>query len=556
MKNWSTKKTFIAFLISWFVINILQAVFTEITSDEAYYTLYGKHLSWGYFDHPPMVGLITHISSLLFSGNLGVRFITVVLQLGTLLFTWQLLDNKDKSTTKVSYFFLIAGSICMFSVYGFMTTPDVPLLFFTAFFLVAYKNYLQKDNWGNVLLITIAMAGLVYSKYQAVLVIGFVILSNLRLLTNYKFWLAGFTALLILTPHFYWQYANNFPSLKYHLVDRSDGFGWFYLVEYIPNQLAVFNPFILGASIYVLIKYKNTNLFERALYFLIIGFIGFFFLTAFRGHVEPHWTIAAAIPMIILLSNHSIEDIKLTKFIRKFIFPSLLLILIARVLLITPLLPNSLRLSGKEAKYKAIGKVAGDMPVIFTGSFQKPALYTFFTGKEAHVVSSIYRQTQFDLWRFDKKFQHKPVFICLEHKGKSTTYKYNGGTFNGFTTSDLQIVNDLKVDFNTTMNSINVGDTISIVFTIDNPTKDTINFNHPEFPVQVCTSYVLHKNISIQAVTLSEPITILKPNEKITRTLKTIVPDLPPKTYQFGISLCNFFGASINSHFIKINVQK
>lgn len=53
-------------LFIWFIINLLQGVFTEIQEDEAYYALYGEHLAWGYFDHPPMVGLMTFLSGLHF----------------------------------------------------------------------------------------------------------------------------------------------------------------------------------------------------------------------------------------------------------------------------------------------------------------------------------------------------------------------------------------------------------------------------------------------------------------------------------------------------------
>ena len=45
------------FICIWFIVNLLQGIFTEIQEDEAYYALYGEHLAWGYFDHPPMVGL-------------------------------------------------------------------------------------------------------------------------------------------------------------------------------------------------------------------------------------------------------------------------------------------------------------------------------------------------------------------------------------------------------------------------------------------------------------------------------------------------------------------
>ncbi|NOR75149.1 MAG: hypothetical protein GQ525_08310, partial [Draconibacterium sp.] len=34
----------------WFAINILQAIFTGLHSDESYYWMYSQNLDWGFFD--------------------------------------------------------------------------------------------------------------------------------------------------------------------------------------------------------------------------------------------------------------------------------------------------------------------------------------------------------------------------------------------------------------------------------------------------------------------------------------------------------------------------
>src|SRR5215831_17976091 len=126
------KGPFILLLATWLLLNFLQAIYTEINPDEAYYFLYGKHLDWGYYDHPPMVALIARISSLFFNGNLGVRFITVLLQIPTLILIWLQLDKKEFSDNRsVLFFFIISASLVLFGAYGFTTTPDAPLLFFT-----------------------------------------------------------------------------------------------------------------------------------------------------------------------------------------------------------------------------------------------------------------------------------------------------------------------------------------------------------------------------------------------------------------------------------------
>ena len=55
------------FLAIWLVINLIQSYFTELAHDEAYYWMYSKYLSWGYFDHPPMIALIIKIGYAIWS---------------------------------------------------------------------------------------------------------------------------------------------------------------------------------------------------------------------------------------------------------------------------------------------------------------------------------------------------------------------------------------------------------------------------------------------------------------------------------------------------------
>ena len=223
-KKLQSNQLFYLLLLSWFLINIVQSILTEITNDETYYALWGNRLDWGYFDHPPMVAVFTAISSWLFSGNLGVRFMTVFIQLVVLLLIWKTIDLKSPSQSHVVRFFAIAASIVMFTAYGFITTPDVPLLFFIALFLWAYRLFLKDNGWMHAILLSAAMAGMIYSKYQAGLFILIIVFSNLRLLLNVKFWSSGIFAIILLLPHIVWQIEHDFPGFQYHLLDRSSGF--------------------------------------------------------------------------------------------------------------------------------------------------------------------------------------------------------------------------------------------------------------------------------------------------------------------------------------------
>ena len=190
------ERIFLCILALWLCADLLTALFAEIHADEAYYALYGAFLDWGYYDHPPMVALLTHCSSLLFGGNLGVRFCTTLLHAGTLWLVWKMLDEDTRSGPHAALEFgIIAASLTMLVVYGFITTPDVPLLFFTALFFFLYKHYLTRPGWALALAIGVTVAAMLYSKYMALLVVAFVLLSNLRLLRDIRVWCAAALAL-------------------------------------------------------------------------------------------------------------------------------------------------------------------------------------------------------------------------------------------------------------------------------------------------------------------------------------------------------------------------
>ena len=542
----------------WFVINLLQGIFTEIQEDEAYYALYGEHLAWGYFDHPPMVGLMTFLSSVFFSGTLGVRFFTIIASCLSLLVMWRIANldcfvvpprndakrqqNNSKlstdsklSTLNSKLFLIISFSIVMFNIYGFVTTPDASLILFSALFLRVYQRYLAEKSWKNALLMGLTMALMVYSKYHAFLLLGLIVLSNLKLLKDGKFWVACLLALALLTPHILWQVNNDFPSFKYHLAGRNEAFRWSYFLEYLPNQLLIFNPFTFGAIVYVLLKHKPwitssyllamthkpnahdpqkvgcdviaseakqsreripQKVFEQGLCFVIIGFFFFFWMMAFRGHVEPHWTIVCVIPIVVLVYRKALIDEKLKKYTKFVILPSLLLVLTFRILLLTPL-ADRFGYHGKEPYYRAIEQVAGDRPVVFRGSFQQPALYHYFTGKESSTLQSYYdRMTQYDLWQFDKAWAGKPVFICGHVIERSETYQVGNVKIEGFLTHDFSSANRLVTKFNIT-NVINEkmpvfhhGDTIRIDFSIYNPSEAAIDFQHKDFAKVIKAHYL------------------------------------------------------------------
>ena len=118
-----SKNTIYIFLALWALLNIIQATFMDLHPDEAYYWLYSKFMDWGYFDHPPMVALFIKMGDTLTHSAIGLRLVTVITTTTSFFLLWKIVKPY---TENIKLFILLAASIVLFHVYGFVTTPDSP----------------------------------------------------------------------------------------------------------------------------------------------------------------------------------------------------------------------------------------------------------------------------------------------------------------------------------------------------------------------------------------------------------------------------------------------
>ena len=527
-------------LATWGLINLLQGIFTELNYDEAYYWMFSKHLDWGYFDQPPMIAWFIRIGTLFLSHEIGVRIITVFAQLIVLILLWKMTGEKQPTPNKILLFFGIAGSVVMFVTYGFIATPDSPLLMFIALFLYSYQKFLKKESLGHTILLALAMTGMAYSKYHSILFVLFIVLSNLSLFRSKWFWMAAGLTLVLILPHLFWQYQNDFPSFTYQLVSRLRPFEWKYVLDYWPNQFFSFNPLFLGLSLYLIWRFRPLDTFEKGIYYVLAGFLLFFFVSALRGNVEPHWTISAAPGMIIIVYRRSINYTSIRKYVYRFLFPTIAIILLLRVALVIPFLPVNMKFHGEKAWAQKMQSIAGGRPVLFHNSYQKPSIYTFYTGQEASSLSSIdYRKTQYDLWNWDTSFYGKPVLLVTQNNDPySTRYIFpNGKKVYLHPADDFFAVNQLKVEIPQAFPGLmHVGDTISFQGSLFNPYTYPLPFDHPAFRVEFELLFLKNGNEMVLApLSMSPSIPGLQPKESRSLAFTFQVPDVCTGKYLIGV---------------------
>jgi 4-amino-4-deoxy-L-arabinose transferase-like glycosyltransferase len=291
MRSYLQRHHRLLFYSSWLILTIIQSRFTELLDDEAYYWVYSKFLDWGYFDHPPMIALLIKTGYSIFHNELGVRLVFVLMNLLSLMIIEKLIERKDDFL-----FYTIALSLAVLQLSGFVAVPDTPLIFFTALFFLVYKNFLQKANWKNILLLGLVTAAMMYSKYHSVLILFFVLISNPKLFVRYQTYLAGFIALVLFLPHLWWQYQHDWISFRYQLFESNvNKYQVGFTLDYILGQILLAGPIAGIILLPAAFIYRTKNLFERSLKFTLVGIYLFFLLSSLRGKVEGNWTSPAIV---------------------------------------------------------------------------------------------------------------------------------------------------------------------------------------------------------------------------------------------------------------------
>jgi hypothetical protein len=565
------KPALLIFLLFWLVINLIQACYTGLFNDEAYYFFYSRDLSWGYYDHPPLVALFIKLGYGIFRDELGIRLLFVLLYLGTILLIRKSAGVKNEPVFAVLFF-----SFLVFQVTGFMAFPDSLLIFFTALFFLVYQRYSKTYSLGDGVILGLVMAGMFYSKYLGIFIVFFTFLSDISLLKKKSFWLAIVVTTLLFLPHLFWQYRHDFPSFYYHMLERShdEAFRWRNFGEYIIGQFGQVNPLLFIPVIYFLFRFKPENPYDRSLKFSAVGCLFFPFLMMLRGRVEANWTMAGMIPLFII----AYRMIETRPSFHRFLYIAggftFALLMLARTLLVYNFLPvdisKMIKLdnNGWGDLSAKVSNMAGNRPVVFIGSYQNPSQYIFHTGKEAFTFNnSLYRGNQYDLEGIEQKLQGKDVLVITNKKNIAIADKaeynlslndsiqYPNGKYRLFLyDTNYRSYNFIRAEVGLDIYTMNAGDSVEIPVVLFNPGGDPVRFADAAPAKVYLWCYLLQygKPVVDQKV---EDISALVLYDAYRTSFKIKTPS-KPGTYYLKVSLKRgWFPPGINSRLIKVKIQ-
>ena len=522
-----------------FLLNLIQAYFTELIYDEAYYWYYARELAWGYFDHPPMVAFMIFLGEFFFNGEIGVRLMSCILSIGTLFFVWDCIDGAKKYQY-IPHFFLLYFSITLLNAYGFFTLPDTPLLFFLALFLWTYKKFLDQQGILYALILGFTMACLMYSKYHAALIIIFVILSNIKLLKNKYAWIALITSLIVYLPHLIWLYDNEFVSIVYHMFERPNRayeFGDFTLGFFL-NLIVLFGltfPWVYRS----LIKAPSGDLFDRSLKFIVYGFIIFFFVSSFSRRIQTQWLIAICIPLLLITYKFLMEDAVTRKWIFRMALVNVILLLYLRIgLAYAPLFPVHYESHGNRDWVQDLVNQIGDTPVVFENSYRRASMYQFYSGSDAYSLNNIwYRQNQYTIDNSEERVQNQDVLYVSKFLKKGDLYytDSNDSKLYGNYIKDFRSYRKLKCIMAPIVGEENPKEW---GFTLYNPYDKAVPVNDLRFAMGYLNKYKqLLKKTPLKVGNKDVEIDSLLAGERMEFTFDLIIPkDIEPKYIRISVS--------------------
>ena len=483
----------------WWIANLVQAGFTELANDEAYYHMFAERLAWGYFDHPPVTALLVWAGERLFGGELGVRFFFTVLQPLYLWILWRLIRPADAGRRDAALFVVVSAATLMLQLYGFIAVPDGPLMFTTALFLLTFK-WFSENRRRAWLWMGIAMALMAYSKYHGALVVLFALAANPRQLLRPALYSSGAVALLLLVPHLVWQYEHDWASFAYHLSGRNSVFRPGYVVEFLANMLVVFNPFFVPLYVQAWRKVKPQTPVGRALKLLPVAFIVFFMLSSLRGYVQPQWVIVSCFGLVCVLFAYARRHPRTRRYVMRAGGVTVGLIVLARLVMM------------------------------------------FYTSGEAYCQPNIrYRTHQWQFRDDDSQFIGREVLVeCPDGTVSDSTRQVrtltmaNGRSFTWFVDPAFHPVRLVDIAFTGLPGRVAAGETLRLELRIRNPYPYAIRVGADDTQLVMLWK---HGRFRVDEFPTGETFTIPADSELTRGVTFTVLPQLAGETFDVGFAL-------------------
>lgn len=293
----AVKSPLLALLFLVLALRLLAGALLPLSADEAYYWLWARHLSAGYFDHPPAIAWLIRAGTMVFGQtDFGVRIGGILLSFLTTLLVWDsartLLGNSKAGLLAALFFNLTL----MTTVETLAATPDAPQIAFAAlFFWTLAKLAVTGDARWWIAAGVAAGFGLL-SKYST-LFLGTGALVWLIACPPQRRWLlspwpylGGVLALAIFAPNLVWNAQHGWATFAFQFgrIEASH-FTFRYLFEFIGAQALLATPFLFILGLFGLSAVRWKDQSSALLGALLWPSILYFLYHSLHDRVQGNW---------------------------------------------------------------------------------------------------------------------------------------------------------------------------------------------------------------------------------------------------------------------------
>lgn len=297
-------------------IKLALAFFLPMSGDEAYFIIWARHLDFGYYDHPPMVGWILYLMRLVGDSELVMRLPAVLLSTLIGMGIYRLLEPLDASRAAwVAILYLISPV----NILGVLITTDIPLILFVFVSVYALVRALQSNQLLWYLLSGAALGLAFLSKYFAGL-LGLAYLVFFLFTPQRKQRWPGFALLVLATLPFvavnvYWNYTHCWNNILFNLYNRNEGASFSYkgVLTYLGTTLYLMTPPI----VYYWWRQRAVAKPFEGVEFRLYAFafwvpMAVFLILSLKKTIGLHWVLAFY-PFFYLLLAQNLSELQLVK---------------------------------------------------------------------------------------------------------------------------------------------------------------------------------------------------------------------------------------------------
>ena len=189
--------------------------------DELYYIACGRHLDWGYVDHPPLVALIARLAELAFGPSwIALRMLSAIAAAGTVLLVGDTADAMGGGRWgRLLAQVLAATAPIYLSLFSIFSMNGFDVLIWAGLATLAAKILAGRDERLWIAFGVLAGLGLEnkidVALLGAGLAAGLVLDRRVGMLRRRWVWVGGACAAALIAPHIVWQAIHHWPTREF-----------------------------------------------------------------------------------------------------------------------------------------------------------------------------------------------------------------------------------------------------------------------------------------------------------------------------------------------------